>query len=168
MKKVFSCLLLALFSIALHADPIECMTKTEAESLAKYLRTVGFVYEYCDCCNDQSVVLMSVNEVIVEECNYDAERWEVKIKGEKVHVFGGTDKLNLIQPNDGHREEYEFVASLNYTYVFSGEGALAIPLGFATKTWNDNACIGKLNIPAPKDYTIEDKEYIKWYKKNVK
>jgi len=168
MKKVFSFLLLALFSFALYADPIECMTQTEAESLAKYLRTVGFVYEYCDCCDDQSVVLMSVTEVIVEQCNYDATSWEVKIKGEKVHVFGGTDNQRLIQPNDGHREEHEFVASLNYTYVFSGAETQAIPLGFATKTWNDKACIGKLTIPAPADYNIEDKEYIKWYKKNVK
>lgn len=168
MKKLLSLFILALFSIALHADPLECMTQDEAESLAKYIRTVGYLYEYCDCCDNQSAVLLVVSEAIVEKCNYDDTSWEVKVKGEKVAVFGGTDNQRLIDYADGHHEEYEFIASLNYTFVYSGEGTTAIPLGFATKTWKDKACIGKVTIPNPKEYNIEDKEYVKWYKKSVK
>ncbi|TAF67783.1 MAG: hypothetical protein EAZ55_01830 [Cytophagales bacterium] len=170
MKKIlFPLLTLILLGYSItktYADPEDCMSKEEAELLAKEIKAQKYIIDYCDCCadvNTDAIVtanLLLIKTATVVPCEYDDTRFSVKIE------------YDLIKSLEVKSGEYVGTATWNgnpiknalLNYQFFYADAVALQLGYAVRdSYQAPSCSGLQTFPDAK--WINDKKYLAWYKK---
>ncbi len=176
MKKIqtlLACLLFAL-PLSLWADPHDCMSKEEAETLAKKILN-QYIIDYCDCCDSanpdahvltSSAKLLYIIEATVEKCSYDDTRFSVKIR----YNFGGAFEVekgslkgkNLAKAPSELMHVWNNV-SLNY-HFYLNNGKPARLYGLLNQQPTYGTCEGLDRFPTAKE--CKDKNYKAFLSKN--
>lgn len=167
-----------LFSFSLvFSDPIEDMTREEAEKLTKYLKENPYIVDYCDCCDNNpggdrySATLILVNSTEIIPCSYAPERFSVKIDGIVV-CSGYIDRAGKFENVEfqGYVYDNEFggqtLATLNYHFAYSKNKV--VRLGQAISVPVDAAydCNPLKTFPSANSAGSYVKQYKKFLKKN--
>jgi hypothetical protein len=167
MKKIFlTCFLLSCSFLAL-ADPHDCMSKAEAETLSKKILK-QYIIDYCDCCDSvnpdanvltTSAKLLWVTSAQVVPCSYDETRYSVKIGYSFVGAYNvETGKLkgeNLAKMTSNVLRIADYV-SLNYHFFWSA-GKVDRLYGLLQKAQEYGGCDGLDRFPTAKE--ADDKKY---------
>lgn len=164
-------LLLAYFFLACpflaFADPHDCMTKEEAETLAKKILN-QYIMDYCDCCDSvnpeansltTSAKLLLVTSAQIVPCSYDETRYAVKISYTFVGAFdvekGKLKGEILAKVASTPLHIFENV-SLNYHFYWSA-GKVDRLYGLLQKSQEYGGCEGLDRFPNAKE--ADDKKY---------
>lgn len=166
MKKIFSTLVCVLFASWAFADPHDCMSKEEAETLAKKI-TNQYIIDYCDCCDAvnpdapallTSAKLLYVQQATVVPCSYDEGRFSVKI----TYTYAGAynvDKGILKGKNIAKAQEdamkIQEAVSLNYHFYLKNGKADRLYGLLGLKP--EGTCDGLNRFPTAKE--TKDKNY---------
>ena len=176
MKRTLIIILL-IFPLYAWADPWDQLTYKEAKDVQAFLNNCPFILDYCDCCKFEGeyaakVYLMKVISTEIVPCRWDSTYYSVKAKVDIIAELPYSENgLNIEKPLKNSNKD-DLIISVNYTWSYSEEIAMAVPL-FCIVLYdhlNDQAgsCRDFTNFPNPfkTNDVIIDKEYRKWYKKN--
>lgn len=159
MKYPIILALLALFFVqTAQADPWDCMSKEDAETLVEFLNKNPFVLEYCDCCDDKTAHIVRIRKMKVVQCHWDETQHSVAAVKYTIAAHGYVEDGEFKQvqqeadPEDlklyGNAEHY--TPTLNYS--FSRQNGKAVHLN--TQTGEDRSddigCEGLKAFPKPK------------------
>ncbi len=169
MIKKFFILFMISFAISglAMADPEDCMSKREAEALLAKLKKERYIVDYCDCCADGNpdvtANLLRIKKMSIVTCEYDSERFAIKMETQLVACFGIKDQRYAGNATyAGNSMEF---ALLNYQFFFSEQKAKH--LGFLVRTdYEAPSCSGLSGFPSPA--MVNDKKYTNWLKKKNK
>lgn len=180
MKKILFSLLLCCSSL-LFADPIEDFSLADANRIVAFLKENPFMIDYCDCCNEVlsegeapiEAKLIRIIEREIVPCEYNAERYSIRITGEILAkgIIENKKMTNIhVLPRD-EAEEYNTLLSANY--FFCADKRKIGQLGMITqddKLYKEYKCGGISGFPAPSALAniISMEQYVKWYRKNAR
>ncbi len=160
-------LFLSTISFNMYADPTDCMSKSEAEDLAKKIKN-QYIVRYCDCCADVNKdaqvkgALFLVTSVSIVTCQYDSDRFSVRMTTSFVSSFnvGDSKPVFVGNVNDTDSDPLDSNATLNYHFYWDGKKAKQ--LGFLIgNTDGIGGCSGLSQFPNPKD--VNNKGFTNWY-----
>ncbi len=146
------------------ADPEDCMSKSEAETLLTKLKKERYIIDYCDCCadGDPSVTanLLFIKKMSIVSCEYDTERFSVRMETQLVSSF--SIKNQRYAGNATYAGNSMEFALLNYQFFFTNKKASH--LGFLVRAdYEAPNCSGLQGFPSPA--MVNDKKYAAWFKK---
>ncbi|NJL14440.1 MAG: hypothetical protein HC913_16485 [Microscillaceae bacterium] len=163
MKKISFLFILIAFASAngVWADPEDCMSRAEAEALVKKIKKERYLVDYCDCCNDVgtgvTANLLLVKKAVVVSCEYDTERFSVKMEAQMLASFKVRDQEYAEKA--AHEGNTWNLALLNYQYFL--EKGQARHLGFALRPgYEAPRCSGLKSFPPAA--LLNDKKYSAW------
>jgi hypothetical protein len=147
-----------IFIQTVKADPWDCMSKEDAETLVEFLNKNPFVMEYCDCCDNQTAHLVRIRKMKIVPCHWDESQYSVAVVRYTIAAMGYVEDGEFVQvmqepdPEDlklyGNAEYY--TPTLNYS--FSRQKGKAVHLN--TQTGEDRSddvgCEGLKAFPQPK------------------
>jgi len=182
MKKTLSLFILLIsFSISF-ADSWTDMTLGQAKKAVEHLKENPYIFDYCDCCDMETVNLIFVENVYYQEVEEFSDIYEVRVEGKIIHSFYFTvfnDEVAVLedfmpalseeQIMEGMTTEFNEIISANYTFVFyeTAEGeAYSKPLMDITG-YNEylTSCIPFMIYPYPVEEQAPNQGYSKWYEK---
>ena len=160
--KTFYLLILASFllSIRVYADQLELVEKWKAEKAASYLQNEEFVLYTCDCCENHTGFLISIDNVSFEP-GYDNYLYTVRLKGRKVSKIEYDQKFTIINTVK-MSEEFNSNIDLAYTYVVTNGSA--IPIGLLMN-FEMRSCMFILEFP--NKLYLNNEQYSSWFTKYV-
>jgi hypothetical protein len=173
MKKIQTLRACLLFAVPLWvwADPHDCMTREEAETLAKKIMN-QYIIDYCDCCDSanpdtpklySSAKLLYIKEATIVPCSYDEGRFSVKI----TYNFGGAFDVekgilngkNLAKAPSKDVPVAQYV-SLNYHFYLKN-GKPDRLYGLLDQKPSYGTCDGLNRFPSAKECKYKDyKEFL--------
>lgn len=175
MKQI--AIVLALFcSIVAKADAWDNLTREEAEKVVEHLKAHPFIFDYCDCCQDEpyptEIYLLKVTDASIVPCDWDAEKFSVKIESEMMALVSynerGVDSEKLLFPEA--EADPSSIVYMNYTWVWNPKDKNASPVfdvvEYNTYGEDPEPCKAKFVYPHPKLFKgfPAAKTYKKWYK----
>jgi hypothetical protein len=172
MKKLLSCLVfIMVFGVSQSwADPEDCMSKEEAETLVKKLKKERYIVDYCDCCDDASengdvtANLLFIKKLSIVSCEYDDARFSVKMETQMLSSFAVNEGKYMGKATyEVNSMEY---ALLNYQFYFTNQRAPQLGYLVRNDEYEAPNCSGLDTFPNPE--MVGDKKYQSWYKKKSK
>jgi hypothetical protein len=145
------------------ADPWDCMSREEANSLVTYLKDNPFVFDYCDCCDDITGEdeekpmgqLIKIEKMQIVACSYDDTQFSVKITKSTVvssgYVFYGIFNPAESRPEDLDRYANPWNISLNYCFAMIGETSTMRLYQIIGLEAEPIDCTGLGEFPVPKN-----------------
>lgn len=171
------CLMVSTYTFA---DAWDNLTKEQANAVVAELKANPYIFDYCDCCDYEgeyatSVFLLKVIAADIVTCSWDENYYSVKVTTETIaqvnYTATGLDTKKLMKP--GVQPE-NTVIYMNYTWTINPSTKKASPffnkVEYTTYGTDNKPCKSEFNFPTPKAVAkvSRDKDYGKWYKKNVK
>ncbi len=185
MKKTLLIIVALFFGTYLFADTWVDMTLDQAEKAVAHIKENPYIFDYCDCCDGESVSLVYVEEVYYFEVEEFSDVYQVQATGRIIHTFEFAvfdDEFAILDSflpalpygeEGGATDEFDDVLSANYTFVFKNysEGdvnsaSLASITGY---DYDLTSCVPFMQYlyPDTEDYEV-DEGYEEWYHKKTK
>lgn len=180
MKKHLFLLLATFMSFFSFADAWDNLSLKEAEAVVAELKANPYIFDYCDCCNNEgeyatTIQFLKVVSTEIVPCSWDSEFYSVKaysiLLANVFYANDGPDVNQLIQPES---DEFAELVFMNYTWTFQPELKLARPffdiVSYSYYGEDSQPCKSSFAYPTPTQLkkVSKDKGYKKWYKKAMK
>jgi hypothetical protein len=185
MKNLFCVLFFSLFiqNNFLKADPWDCMTKEQAESLLAYLKENPFVFDYCDCCDKVAREdaeggfkklmgqLLRIDKMEIVPCSWDESQFSVNIKKCSILASGfagdGVYIAAKIKSDDKEYYSRPWAISLNYCFSMDKVKNPVRLFEMIDYPAEDVNCWGFKKFPNPNTIPVSklQKAYVKFYNK---
>lgn len=161
------------------ADAWDNLTMEEAQQVVSHLEDHPFIFDYCDCCDNEGtyatkIHMYKVTSTEIVTCDWDPEKYSVKIEFDIIaeinYLESGPD---LSRINEAKADMYNNTIFMNYTWGFNTETRMARPLfaSISYDTYGDSSegCKPPFSYPSPSmlKFVGIPSGYKKWYKKNV-
>lgn len=168
--------LLTTFSFTAKADAWDNLTLTEAEAVVAHLGKNPYIFQYCDCCDDDSpninsAILVKVTKTSIEKCDWNDEMYSVYYDAEIIAEISYTESGLKISSGiiEGSSTTSDKIY-MNYTRTINPSTKKA------TNFFNiidyqyygeSTPCKAEFDYPNPKALKAisTDKKYKKWYTK---
>ena len=171
---------LLILSLSSRADAWDNLTNIEAEAVIVYLYNNPYIFEYCDCCDDENddifiVELVYTYNARIVPCSWDANYYSIEydfdVLAEITYKDDGSSHVMNIpaEPEDPTHTIY-----MNYTWGLNADTGKASPM-FDIVTYqysldHPHRCKDLFNYPTPAEMNEvgKFKAYNQWYKNYVK
>lgn len=177
--RLIKLLILAVFPFFANADAWDNLTMDEAQQVVSFLKDNPFIFDYCDCCDNEGefaseVHMFKVTSTEIVKCDWDEEKFSVKIEfdviAQIIYLESGPDLSRMFKPSS---DEYDNIVFMNYTWGYNAETRMARPLfasiSYTTYAESTEGCKAAFSFPSPSmlRHVGIPGGYKKWYKKNV-
>lgn len=179
MKYLIACFLLFSSSLSF-ADAWDNLTMEEAEAVVDELKKNPYIFDYCDCCDDEtdyasSALFVKVISTEIVTCDWNKEFYAVEYMYELIaEVHYSKDALKASVAGYDDLDRGSLTLYMNYTRGYNPVTRMAssffnmIPYEYYGE--NPRSCKPDFAYPTPKELAgvYKNKAYKKWWKKNVK
>ena len=175
MKNLLLFCTVLLLSSYSKADAWDNLTMEEAQAVVTELEKNPFIFDYCDCCDDDgpnvhSALLLRVVNTEIVTCDWNTEFYSVKYQATAIAEVSYNDgTISLLDAKEGSGE---FTLYMNYSRGLNSETKKATNFFniVAYDYYGDTiTCKDEFNFPQPKALKeiIKVRGYKKWYKRNI-
>ncbi|MCB9194753.1 MAG: hypothetical protein H6598_00830 [Flavobacteriales bacterium] len=163
--------LLLICNLSTYADSWDNLTKEQAENTVAFLEKNPFIFDYCDCCDQNGVVsLLRITSMEIVTCDWDNNYFSIKYQAELVSNFvsdaNGVDISKKVTLTD-EETATSGVISMNYNWGFNKDNMNINPLvsmiNYDVYGTDYKPCLNAFSLPSPK--LVGNKHYKKWFKK---
>lgn len=178
MRTILLIFAIAMSSFFCKADAWDNLTREQAEEVVAHLKANPYIFEYCDCCDDNTdrihgALLVKVVSTSIETCEWNQEMFAVRYQAKVImELTFAEDGLSILNKNGEVEQESSDFIYMNYTRTLNPNTKKATNF-FNVIDYNfygeNSPCKKEFTYPDPKIVKgfSKDKGYKKWYKKNV-
>lgn len=178
MIKTLLFVLLLAFPFITKADAWDNLTREQAEAVVANLKENPYIFEYCDCCDDNTdrihgARLVKVTHTTIETCEWNQDMFAVRYQAKVImELTFAEDGMSILNSNREVEEESADFIYMNYTRTLNPVTKLATNF-FNVIDYDyygeNRPCKKEFAYPNPKIVKgfSKDKGYKKWFKKNA-
>lgn len=162
------------------ADAWDNLTRQQAEAVVAELEKNPFVFDYCDCCDDDgedvhAAMLLQVTSTEIVACSWSPEMFSVKYEAISIgEVCYHSDTLSVLNMFEAGSGSSEYVVYMNYSRGLNPTTKQATNFFNIVDYdyYGENlTCKREFDYPHPKELKkagIKLKAYAKWYRRKAR